>query len=185
MGDRSAIPLRIPGRQGSSLRPHEMPHERTLSCSDSSPRVGRNHGKAGIYRALRAHDGSHRGWRGRPVLPGPLLGAADGQRRDRPGVRGVLFQVPEAFLSAAPRERSTQLGLSPTGTRGGCADLSQTGPRRSVAGSSYGTSALRSSIPTSGWFAADFVLVSRPRVLRGWVLACCRDARKLAYSLGL
>jgi hypothetical protein len=29
--------------------------ERTLSCSDPSPRVGRNHGKAGSHRALRAH----------------------------------------------------------------------------------------------------------------------------------
>src|SRR5665811_422270 len=113
-------------------------YERTLSCSDSSPRVGRNHGKAGSDRALRARDGSRRGWRGRPVLQGPLLGAADGQRRDRPGVRGVLFQVPEAFVSAAPGERSIQLSLSPTGTRGGCADLAQTGPRRSVARSRCG-----------------------------------------------
>ena|ERR1035437_327163 len=42
--------------------------ERTLSCSDPPPRVGTNDVQAGRHRALRAHDGSRRGWCGRPVF---------------------------------------------------------------------------------------------------------------------
>ena len=54
--------------------------------------------------ALRARAGSRRGQRGRPVLQKPALGAANGERRCRPGVRGVLLAVPEASMSAAGDE---------------------------------------------------------------------------------
>src|SRR5262249_5550337 len=52
-------------------------------------------GKTGSRRALRARAGSRRGRRGRPVLQEPVLGAADSERRNCPGVRGVLSAVPE------------------------------------------------------------------------------------------
>jgi hypothetical protein len=63
-------------------------------------------GKTGSRRALRGRAGSRRARRGRPVLQGPVLGAADGERRNRPGVRGVLFEVPEASMSAAAARSS-------------------------------------------------------------------------------
>src|SRR5664279_2428776 len=40
---------------------------------------------------------------GRPVLQAPFLAAADRKRRNCPGVRGVLFEVPEASMSAGRR----------------------------------------------------------------------------------
>ena len=52
-------------------------------------------------RALRARDDSRRGRRGPPVLQAPVLGAGDGQRRDRAGVRGVLPAVAEASVIRA------------------------------------------------------------------------------------
>ena len=36
-----------------------------------------------------------------PVLQKPVLGTADGERGNRPGVRGVLLEVPEASMSGA------------------------------------------------------------------------------------
>jgi len=67
--------------------------------------VERKDAKTGSRRTLRARAGSRRGRRGRPVLQEPVLGAADGERRDRPGVRGVLLSVPEASMSAAAAMR--------------------------------------------------------------------------------
>ncbi len=52
--------------------------------------------KSGSGRALRARAGRRRGQRGRPVLQEPPLGAADGERRDRPRVLGFLLEVREA-----------------------------------------------------------------------------------------
>src|SRR5215467_1914293 len=71
--------------------------------SGSAPQhvVERKDGKTGSRRALRARAGSRRGRRGRPVLQEPVLGAADSERRNCPGVRGVLSEVPEASMSAA------------------------------------------------------------------------------------
>jgi 8-oxo-dGTP pyrophosphatase MutT (NUDIX family) len=46
-------------------------------------------------RALCAHAGGRRGRRGCLVLQEPVLGAANGEHRDRPGVRGLLITVPE------------------------------------------------------------------------------------------
>ena len=57
-------------------------------------------GKTGSHRALRARADSRRGRRGRPVFQEPVLGTADGGRRNSPGVRGVLSEVPEALMSA-------------------------------------------------------------------------------------
>src|SRR6266478_7616327 len=42
----------------------------------------------------------------RPVLQEPVLGAADSERRNCPGVRGVLSEVPEASMSAAAAMRA-------------------------------------------------------------------------------
>ena len=42
-----------------------------------------------------------------------FLAAADSKRRSRPGVRGVLFEVPEASMSAAAAMRLTQLHGEP------------------------------------------------------------------------
>ena len=58
-------------------------------------------GKTGSHRALRARAGSRCCRRGRPVLQEPVLGTADGERRNSHGVRGVLFEVPEVLMSAA------------------------------------------------------------------------------------
>src|SRR5499433_3063007 len=71
--------------------------------SGSAPQhvVERKDGKTGSRRALRARAGSRRGRRGRPVLQEPVLGAADSERRNCPGVRGILSEVPEASMSAA------------------------------------------------------------------------------------
>src|SRR5215472_10882222 len=63
--------------------------------------VERKDGKTGSRRALRARAGSRRGRRGRPVLQEPVLEAADSERRNCFGVRGVLSEVPEASMSAA------------------------------------------------------------------------------------
>ena len=71
--------------------------------------VERTHGKTGSRRALRARADSRRGRRGRPVLQGPVLGAADGERRNCPGVRGVLSKVPERCSCSC---RRTTFGLS-------------------------------------------------------------------------
>src|SRR4051795_7759713 len=60
--------------------------------------VARKGGKPGCRRALRARDGGRRGRRRRPVLQAPVLGAPDSERRDRPGVRGVLLAVAEASV---------------------------------------------------------------------------------------
>src|SRR5262252_7701082 len=59
----------------------------------------------GSRRALRARAGSRRGRRGHPVLQEPALGAADSERRNCPGVRGVLSEVPEGPMSAAAAKR--------------------------------------------------------------------------------
>ena len=55
-------------------------------------------GKTGSHRVLRARVDSRRCRRGRPVLQEPVLGTADGKR---PGIRGVLSEVPEALKAAS------------------------------------------------------------------------------------
>jgi hypothetical protein len=57
--------------------------------SGSAPQhvLERMDGKTGSHRALRARAGSCSGRRGRPVLQEPVLGAADGERRNGLGVR--------------------------------------------------------------------------------------------------
>src|SRR5262245_42753996 len=67
-------------------------------------------GKTGGRRALRARTGSRRGRRGRPVLQEPVLGAANRERRNCPGVRGVLSEVPEASMSAPAPMRAFNTG---------------------------------------------------------------------------
>jgi len=64
--------------------------------SGSTPQhvLERIDGQTGCRRALRARAYSRRGRRGRPVLQEPVLGAADGERRNCLGVRGVLSEVP-------------------------------------------------------------------------------------------
>src|ERR1039457_3749974 len=99
-----------------------MPRFQRWRCGAPAPLLPRSHvvermdGKTGSRRALRARAGSRRGRRGRPVLQEPVLGAADGQRRNCPGVRGVLFEVPEASMSAAAAMRLTQLHAEPKST---------------------------------------------------------------------
>jgi hypothetical protein len=36
----------------------------------------------------------------------PILGTADGERRNGPGVRGALSEIPEALMSAAAHGQS-------------------------------------------------------------------------------
>jgi hypothetical protein len=59
-------------------------------------------GKTGGHRVLRARAGSRRNRRGCSVLQESVLGAADGERRDSPGVLGVLSEVPEQSVSGPP-----------------------------------------------------------------------------------
>lgn len=65
-------------------------------------------GKTGSHRTLRARAGSRRARRGCPVLQEPVLGAADGKRRNSPGVLGVLSEVPEPSISGAAAMRTFQ-----------------------------------------------------------------------------
>src|SRR5262249_30613749 len=76
--------------------------------SGSTPQhvLERKDGKTGSRRALRARAGSRRGRRGRPVVQEPVLGAANRERRNCPGVRGVLSEVPEASMSAPAAMRA-------------------------------------------------------------------------------
>ena len=62
-------------------------------------------GKTSSRRNLRARDGGRRDRRGRPVLQEPALGAADGEHRNCPGVRGVLSEVHEASMNEPQRKR--------------------------------------------------------------------------------
>jgi len=65
--------------------------------------LGREAEDENSRRALRARADSCRGRCGHPILQEPVLGAADGERRNCPGVRGVLCEVPEASMSLAAR----------------------------------------------------------------------------------
>src|SRR5262249_4279426 len=56
-------------------------------------------GKTCSYRALRARVGGRRNRRGCPVLQESVVGAADGERRNSPGILGVLSEVPEQPVS--------------------------------------------------------------------------------------
>ena len=76
-------------------------HDQAPPWLHSAARSRKGHGTTGSRRALRARADSRRGRRGRPVLQGPVLAAADGERRNCRGVRGVLSEVPEAFMSDA------------------------------------------------------------------------------------
>ena len=81
-------------------------------CNSSSSR------SSAATRALRARAGSRRGRRGRPVLQEPVLGAADSERRNCPGVRGFRSEVPEASMSgrrnaSVQRKRQGELSERP------------------------------------------------------------------------
>ena len=56
--------------------------------------VDRINGQTGCRRALRGRADRPRGRRGRPVFQEPVLGAANGERRNCLGVRRVLSKVP-------------------------------------------------------------------------------------------
>jgi hypothetical protein len=45
-----------------------------------------------------------------PVLQESVLGAADGERRGRPGVLGVLSEIPETSMRAAAAMRAFKAG---------------------------------------------------------------------------
>ncbi len=85
------------------------------SCPTPSRVVERNDEKAVSRRALRARTGSRRGRRGHPVLQAPFLGAADSKRRNSPGIRGSLFEVPEASMGAAAARSGHQTEVTGPG----------------------------------------------------------------------
>ena len=109
---QSVAHLRARGHQmvlpAQSFRCHQR-----RPCSPPSHIVDRNGGKTDSRRTLRACAGSRRSRRGRPVLQTPVLGAANIKRRNCPGVRGLLFEVPEAPISAAAGMQLTQLHSEP------------------------------------------------------------------------
>ena len=74
-------------------------------------------GKTSSRRNLRSCDGGRRDRRGRPVLQEPVLGAADSERRNCPGVRGVLSEVPEASVNG-PCEKRSKSDYAPRILRG-------------------------------------------------------------------
>lgn len=83
--------------------------------------AGWNDANKGSPRALRARAGSRRGRRGRPVLRAPVLGAADRKRRNCPGVRCVLFEVPKVTMHEAVKilislHSTTDVSANPTVT---------------------------------------------------------------------
>jgi hypothetical protein len=110
---QSVAHLRARGHQmvrpAQSFRCHQR-----RPCSSPSHIVDRNGGKTDSRRALRACAGSRRSRRGRPVLQAPVLGAANIKRRNCPGVRGLLFEVPETPISAGMQ--LTQLHGEPKST---------------------------------------------------------------------
>jgi hypothetical protein len=89
-------------------------------CSTPLRIVERDDGKTGSRRVLRALARSRRGRRGRPVFQEPVLGAANSKRRNCPGVRGVLFEVLEASMSAATAMRINGLGDELSDYRSAC-----------------------------------------------------------------
>src|SRR5450759_21011 len=52
-------------------------------------------------RTLPSLDGSRDRRNRSLVLQEPVLGTADGERRNRPGIRSLLLQIPEASMSEA------------------------------------------------------------------------------------
>jgi len=75
----------------------EHPKVPGIICNVCTHRRSRKKGWGDGRRcALRAHRDRH----GRPVLQAPILGTADSERRNCPGVRGVLSEVPEVSMSA-------------------------------------------------------------------------------------
>jgi hypothetical protein len=54
-----------------------------------------DNGNSGLHSAA----GSRRGRCGFPILQEPVLGTADGEYRNRPGVRSVLLEISEASMS--------------------------------------------------------------------------------------
>jgi len=83
--------------------------------------VERERGKAGRRRFLRARADRRRGRRRRAVLQEPVLGTADGERRNRAGVLGVLPEVSEASVRCAVDQPARWWWpLDPCLIRGGC-----------------------------------------------------------------
>ena len=74
--------------------------------------VERKYGKTDRGRALLPRAGSRRGRRGLPVLQEPVLAAADSERRNCLGVRGVLLEIPEASMSGTTPNVAHQLNSS-------------------------------------------------------------------------
>jgi hypothetical protein len=86
----------------------------------------------GRRRALRADAGNRRGRRGRLVLQASVLGAPAGKRRDCPGVRGVLFEVPEASMSGTPPMNAANDNAARKGLRGWWASPPRPGMQRLI-----------------------------------------------------
>src|SRR5215469_16954725 len=80
--------------------------------------VEHRRGKTGWHRALRGRTGGRHSLRGCLVPQAPALVAADNQRRDCPGVRGDLFQVPERSAEQAGLDAGCYPGAARLGAPG-------------------------------------------------------------------
>ena len=63
-------------------------------------------GKPDDHRTLRSLDGSRDSRDRCLVLQESVLGTADGERRNRPGIRSLLLQIPETSMSKAEARRA-------------------------------------------------------------------------------
>jgi hypothetical protein len=184
------VSLRVTGRPGTAKMPPPWPAvlpvtwlkfstrllapgrpcRRCRPCSPPSHIVDRNGGKTDSRRALRACAGSRRSRRGRPVLQAPVLGAANIKRRNCPGFRGLLFEVPEAPISAAAGMQLTQLHGEPKSTLVESVHARRIYPRLlSLADTSYPGCYTRSARPTrSCMFCGTGSLASERVRWGGW-----------------
>jgi hypothetical protein len=62
-------------------------------------KLGVENGKTDDCRALRGVDDSRRSWSRSSVLQASVLGTADSEHRNRPGLCSFLFEIPEASVS--------------------------------------------------------------------------------------
>jgi hypothetical protein len=116
--------------------------------------VQRKHGKACSRRALCARADSRGRRRGRPVLQEPVLAAADGECRNRPGFPGVLLEIPETSISTAARNAPQPAPLAHRrGAASGIDSIIQHGVRPR-------------SLPSTPWWTRHTRSGARPRRMR-------------------
>src|ERR1035441_9473553 len=97
--------LSVKGSFGRGFNSHRLHHLHVV-CLRLNQRLN---GQTGSYRALRGGDGSRHSLCRFRVLQKPILGTADSQYWNRPGVRSVLFEISEASVNKGDSMLSLRL----------------------------------------------------------------------------